>query len=137
MGQFAKKTALTLGLCMVMSFPAFAGESARHIELKSSQVTETKLVSVLERKGAPDMSETQAKQRISLDQAKKIALKHAGVSASEATFIKARRDWDDGRVEYEIEFVANGRKYEYEILASNGRIIKSEVESINDDGYDD
>lgn len=141
-GQFAKKTTLTLGLCLAIGFPAFASERTEALELTATKLQEARLTSVLQDKAQrsiarPDMNETQAKARISLDQAKKIALKHAGVSASEATFTKAKLDRDDGRLEYDIEFVANGKKYEYEILASNGRIIKTEVESVNDEGDDD
>ena len=82
---------------------------------------------------APRPERTLSGQKISLEKAKSIALKDAGVAASSATFTKAKLDKDDGKLEYEIEFVANGKKYEYEILASNGRILKSEVESVDSD----
>ena len=82
---------------------------------------------------APRPEGTQVGQKISLEQAKSIALKDAGVAAGSATFTKAKLDKDDGKLEYEIEFVANGKKYEYDILASNGRILKSEVESVDSD----
>ncbi len=59
---------------------------------------------------------------ISADKAKEIALSHAGVSASDATFVKAKLDWDDGRMEYEVEFYANSTEYDYEIDASSGAV---------------
>ena len=60
---------------------------------------------------------------ISADKAKEIALSHAGVSASAATFVKAKLDWDDGRMEYEVEFYANNTEYDYEIDATSGTVL--------------
>lgn len=70
--------------------------------------------------------------QISLDEAKQIALSHAGVDAAGATFKTAKLDQDDGRAEYEIEFVSGTMEYEYEILASDGSILKYDAESIYD-----
>lgn len=61
-------------------------------------------------------------EHIGLDAAKKIALNHAGVSASQVTFTKAKQDKDDGRVVYEIEFFVGNVEYEYEIDAITGKI---------------
>ena len=126
-----------VGLCAVMGFSAFADESAMSAGLESTKQTSAVREDVTEvTKGGARLSlenETQARERITLDQAKKIALKDAGIPASSATFIKARLDRDDGRLEYEIEFVAGGNKYEYDIDAYSGRIRKSEVESVEDD----
>ena len=54
--------------------------------------------------------------------AKEIALDHAGVSASKATFVHVELDWDDGRPEYEVEFYAGGKEYDYDIDARTGDI---------------
>ena len=67
--------------------------------------------------------ETTSSKRITKAKAKSIALKHAGVSASKATFVKAKLDYEDGRRVYEIEFYRGNTEYDYEILASNGKII--------------
>ena len=67
--------------------------------------------------------ETTSSKRITKAKAKSIALKHAGVSASKATFVKAKLDYEDGRRVYEIEFYSGNTEYDYEILASNGKII--------------
>ncbi|MDE6209220.1 MAG: PepSY domain-containing protein [Lachnospiraceae bacterium] len=61
---------------------------------------------------------------IGIDKAKSIALSHAGFSASEVDFSKAKLDKDDGFVIYEIEFYKNGVEYEYEINAITGDILK-------------
>ena len=64
-----------------------------------------------------------ARGSLTLEEAKQAALEYAGVKASEATFTKAHRDFDDGRVVYEIEFYANGTEYEMDVDASTGRIL--------------
>lgn len=65
---------------------------------------------------------------IGLEAAKQAALDHAGVSASEATFLEAEYDYDDGRMVYEVEFHVNGTEYEYEIDAQTGDVIKHKTE---------
>ena len=65
---------------------------------------------------------------IGLDAAKAAALSHAGVTASQAAFLEAEYDYDDGRMLYEVEFRVNGTKYEYEIDALTGEVIKHETE---------
>ena len=54
--------------------------------------------------------------------AQEIALAHAGVKAADATITKSKLDYDDGRQVYEIEWYANGAKYDYEIDAATGKI---------------
>ena len=66
--------------------------------------------------------------RLTKDEAKKIALDKAGVTAAEATFTKARLDYDDGREEYEFEFFANGREFDVDVDANTGRVVKFDVE---------
>lgn len=60
---------------------------------------------------------------ITLKEAKSIALKHAGVSSSKATFVKAETDYEDGIQVYEIEFYSGNTEYDYEIKVSNGEIL--------------
>lgn len=59
---------------------------------------------------------------VSLDQAKQIALDRAGVAAEDARFTKAHRDFDDGRLEYDIEFYVGATEYEMDVDAATGRI---------------
>ena len=61
--------------------------------------------------------------------AQEIALAHAGVSAADATITKSKLDYDDGRQVYEIEWYANGAKYDYEIAVATGEIIDSSYEA--------
>lgn len=67
----------------------------------------------------------------SVDEAKaqEIALAHAGVKAADATITKSKLDYDDGRQVYEIEWYANGAKYDYEITVDTGEVVKSDYEA--------
>ncbi len=65
---------------------------------------------------------------VTLDQAKEIALQKAGVSSADATFVKTKLDYDDGRQIYEIEFIANNTKYSADIVKSDGAVVSWEVE---------
>ncbi|MGN1118049.1 MAG: PepSY domain-containing protein, partial [Acutalibacteraceae bacterium] len=68
---------------------------------------------------------------ISVDKAKEIALKKAGLKASDVRFVKAKLDIDDGIQVYEIEFISGSYEYEAEINAQSGIIIDFSKE-IND-----
>lgn len=65
---------------------------------------------------------------ISVDQAKKIALDHAGLTENEVRFSGAKLENDEGIVEYEIEFYKAGTEYEYDIDAVTGVIIDYELD---------
>lgn len=65
---------------------------------------------------------------ITADRAKEIALTHAGLSADAATFIGIELDEEDGRSVYELDFVANGMEYEYEIDAISGKVLQFQSE---------
>lgn len=60
----------------------------------------------------------------SLEQAKQIALNHAGQQAAAVAFVKIQSEFDDGRLLHEIEFyTADYKKYEYEINSNTGEIV--------------
>ena len=68
---------------------------------------------------------------ITLDRAKEIALEHAGLTESKVTFVKNKKEIDDGKVQYEIEFVSGSTEYDYDIDASTGKIISFDQEIEN------
>lgn len=70
----------------------------------------------------PPANTNQPNDNISVDAAKQIALKHAGLSADKVTFIKAHLDYDDGVRIYDIEFYSGNTEYDYEINAQTGAI---------------
>ena len=61
--------------------------------------------------------------------AKSVALSHAGISESDTSYIYAKKDWDDGRWVYDVEFWADGKEYDYEILASDGTILSYDYDA--------
>ena len=61
--------------------------------------------------------------------AQEIALAHAGVNAADATITKSKLDYDDGRQVYEIEWYANGAKYDYDVAVATGEIVNSGYEA--------
>ena len=65
---------------------------------------------------------------ISVEQAKQAALKHAGVRAEDAIFVKAGLDWYRGSVKYEVEFYAGNVEYDYDIDANTGAVLSYDRE---------
>ena len=76
-------------------------------------------------------------QDIGEDAALQTALEAAGVSESDASRLRISKDRDDGRVVYEIRFDVDQTEYDYDVLASDGQILSSDVELRNDDRDDD
>ena len=68
------------------------------------------------------------KKYIGEDRAKEIALKDAGVSATDATYLHAHLDRDDRVIDYDVEFYCDGKEYDYEINAYTGDILEKSVE---------
>lgn len=60
--------------------------------------------------------------------AKEAALSHAGISEADVCWLQADFDRDDGAYVYELEFAANGLKYDYSVNALTGEIVKFEQE---------
>ena len=73
-------------------------------------------------------SSTSTGTDIGAEKAKEIALQHAGVSASNAVFVKAERERDDGRLTYDVDFYAGNKEYDYEILAADGTILSYDAD---------
>lgn len=69
--------------------------------------------------------------RITEDEARSIAARHAGYSAQEVTFVKTKLDYDDGIAEYDVEFTVGTTLYEYEIRESDGRVLEFSAEVID------
>ncbi len=67
-------------------------------------------------------AEGKPKAKLSKDEAKEIALKHAGVD--NVTWVKV--EIDDGR--YEVDFRKDGFEYDYDISIQDGKVIKAEKE---------
>lgn len=66
------------------------------------------------------------KNSIGTDNAVKTAMGDAGVSEENAILTKSKMSFDDGRFVYDVEFLADGMEYDYEIKAADGTIIKKD-----------
>ena len=65
---------------------------------------------------------------IGLEAAKSAALKHAGLSADQVTGLRGEKDYDDGRLEYEVEFRSGQMEYEYTIDGATGSVLEYEMD---------
>lgn len=69
---------------------------------------------------------------ISEEEAKSIALSHAGLTTEQVHFIKSSLDIDDGRRYYDVEFYTNNnQEYDYEIDPVTGDIIEYDYDVEN------
>lgn len=67
-------------------------------------------------------------QDMGQDAAKQAALGHAGLTESQVTGWEIERDWDDGRLEYDIEFWCGAIEYDYTIDGHSCQVIKHQRE---------
>ena len=69
---------------------------------------------------------------VSEEQARSTALADAGVTEEEITGIRVKKDLEDGRQVYDVEFYSGNKEYDYEIDVSTGSILSSDFD-IDDD----
>jgi len=68
--------------------------------------------------------------KVSQEEAKTIALEHAGLATEQITFTKSELDQDNGQEHYDIEFrTKDGMEYDYEIDAYEGTILEWDNET--------
>lgn len=67
-----------------------------------------------------------AKPTITADEAKAIALRHAGLKENQVGNIRAVCERDDGILQYEVEFRCGQWEYEYGIHAETGAVLSWE-----------
>lgn len=70
-----------------------------------------------------DFTPVDPSQLITPEEAQRIALEHAGVTAEEVTGLHTVMDIDNGRQEYDVEFRVGHLEYDYEIDAATGQIL--------------
>ena len=76
----------------------------------------------------PAPSTQPSAQDVGREAAIQAALDHAGSSASEIAGLKVEREWDDGRLEYEVEFWCGTTEYDYTIDGYSCAVLKYESE---------
>lgn len=60
---------------------------------------------------------------LTADDAKAIAVEHAGLVGQQLSRLRAEYEIDDGVPQYDVEFYHNGIEYNYEIHADTGKIL--------------
>lgn len=103
-----------------------SAETGTEAPATATQVPETTIGAVEQ---APES--IAAATGLSMEEAKQIALEHAGVAADAAAFIKEKKEHDDGIEEYDITFTAENTKYEYEIAVSDGTVLQFSQEAVS------
>ena len=109
----------TTAVQTVAETTALQTDSASAAETASAQVQSNQPQTVLET----------APGSISMEDAKSIAMKDAGISGESVSYSAAKLDWEDGRQVYDVDFFSVGIEYEYEILASDGTILKKKQDA--------
>lgn len=67
---------------------------------------------------------------ITEEEAREIALAHAGLRADQVSFVKSGLDWDDGRKTYDVEFYTTDHvEYDYEIDPTTGEVLHCDYDA--------
>lgn len=106
--------------------PVRAISEAMGMDVSFNSATRTVVLTTADRTASQQGSTTASGDYISVDRAKQIALNDAGVKESNAVFLRANLDWDDGRMQYEVEFYSGNTEYDYDIDAVTGAILSSD-----------
>lgn len=139
----SKSEILALASAIVITFTACAGSPADSGSFAPSTVGEPNSAAFISSANGSSTAVSAAESTnntgsadtwtdIGLEAAKAAALDHAGIAEADASFTEAKREYDDGRVEYDIEFTANAKHYEYEISAADGTVLEFSSKAIPD-----
>lgn len=112
----------TAVLMMLVGTGAFAGDS---LHKKRAREAEMNLIQ--------KQAVSNGVKLISPEEAKQIAFEAVGIKESDIRRLKIKLDLEDDYrpvlYVYEVEFVYDGLEYEFDIDASNKKILKSDVDS--------
>ncbi len=98
---------------------------AKAEELAVLSVNDLNLLLTSKKTPTPDIASTGSasdKSYIGKEQAKTLALEQAGVQEADVTGVEIEMDCDDGIMVYEVEFIAHGIEYDFEINATDGSL---------------
>lgn len=124
---------LTIGGCGLKEAPAQteAGKTkAAQTETQTTQ-TETQTVQAETQKDGTKTGQTENESTeagLTEKEAIAAALAHAGVQESDLTAQRIKKEWDDGKEVYDVEFYTDGKEYDYEISAADGSILQVDFE---------
>ncbi len=112
-----------------LGITAMAGSIALFAACSNESTTQT---SVNEASATNAVSQSATAKKTSLEEAIEIALKNADIAREDARFTKTSIDSDDVIPHYEIEFVADGKEYDYDIAVNDGKILEADKEKEDD-----
>lgn len=128
----------------IMGKTVYWYEDEKRIELKDSNSTVTDADVIVSGTsgggggssiGASGSIQTSAEDKITLEQAKKIAIEQAGLASdAQVTFTEIALDNEKGRRKYEIEFYYDGTKYSADISTADGSILSWDIEKKANNG---
>lgn len=129
-GILASLIVFTLAACGSQN-PAETTRSAAEVSSVSAETDQTSSAvpaTAADPSQAQTASGTQAaspsgQTEIGEEAAKQTALSDAGVSESDTVYLSVKRDFDDGRLLYDVEFYAGSTEYDYEIDAYSGSVL--------------
>jgi len=102
------------------------GVVGSRLAFKSGQVH---MVSASDQGRGADPASANSLTEIGEEAAKSIALKDAGVAEPDVTNLRVIKEYDDGRVVYDIEFSTTNGTYHYEIDRITGEIVSYDLEN--------
>lgn len=94
--------------------------------------TTTKNSDKTENESKKETSSSSQTKDIGMEAAKKIALGKAGLTEQDGSWKEEKRDKENGRIVYELEFVSGNVEYEFEINAKDGKILEYKQDPIDD-----
>ena len=107
--------------------PVRAISVAMGMDVSFNSATRTVVLTTADRTASQQGASSASGNYITVERAKQIALNNAGVKEANAVFLRANLDWDDGRMQYEVEFYSGNTEYDYDIDAVTGAILSSDL----------
>ena len=111
--------------------PVRAISEAMGMDVSFNSATRTVVLTTADRTASQQGASSASGNYITVERAKQIALNNAGVKEANAVCLRANLDWDDGRMQYEVEFYSGNTEYDYDIDAVTGAILSSDRELEN------
>lgn len=94
--------------------------------ISAAQTTAQPVSTAIKQESLPNAQPSGTNQSVNAigeEKAMAIALEHAKYTQQDLLFSYVRLDWDDGKMNYDVEFLVNDREYDYEIDAISGEIL--------------
>lgn len=99
---------------------------------KKSTASSNKSSKTTEKQNNKQTGSSGLSEDIGMEAAKKIALGKAGLTEQNGSWKKEKRDRENGRIVYELEFVSGNVEYEFEIDAQHGKILEYQQDPMDD-----